>query len=320
MAMKITVTSRLPGGQTERLAEAGHEVWIYEGEGAIPRETLLARATGANALLTLLTDKVDEELLAAAPGLKVVANYAVGYDNIDLAACRRHGVVATNTPDVLTEATADLTWALLLAAARRVVEGHKMTEAGEYRGWGPHLLIGQDVGGATLGIFGTGRIGRAVAKRALGFGMRLIYTDVVSWPEGEAELDAERVDFDTLLAESDFLSLHVPLLAATAKIMDRAAFAKMKPTAVFVNAARGGLVDEEALCHALTTGEIFAAGLDVYDPEPPDPANPLLSLPNVVLAPHTGSASVASRAGMARVAVENVLAVLAGQAPQTPVT
>lgn len=317
---KIVVARRLPGGQVERLAEAGHEVWVHEGEGPIPRDTLLARAAGADALLTLLTDKVDEELLASAPNLKVVANYAVGYDNIDIDACRRRDVVATNTPDVLTEATADLTWALLMAAARRVVEGHKMTEEGRYMGWAPSLLIGQDVGGATLGIFGTGRIGRAVAQRAQGFGMRVIYADVVSWPDGEAQLGARRVEFAELLAESDFLSLHAPLLPATERIMDAAAFAAMKPTAVFVNAARGGLVDEDALCNALRTGEIFAAGLDVYDPEPPDPANPLLALPNVVLAPHTGSASVASRTGMARVAVENLLSVLAGQAPQTPVT
>lgn len=317
---RVTITRRLPAPAEEIVRSAGHDLWVYPDEGAIPRDLLLARAAEADGLITLLTDRVDEELLAAAPDLKVVANYAVGFDNIDVAACRRHGVVATNTPDVLTEATADLTWALIMGAARRLVEGHKMTEEGRYEGWEPSLLIGQDVYGSTLGVYGVGRIGKAVARRAAGFDMRVLYTDVVDWPEGEADLGARRVDLDTLFAESDVLSLHAPLLPETEKIMGREAFAKMKPTAILVNAARGGLVDEEALVDALREGEIFAAGLDVFDPEPPDPANPLLTLPNVVLAPHIGSASEASRGGMARLAAENLVAVLAGRDPLTPLT
>ena len=202
--MKVVITRKLPGNAEETIANNSHDVWVYEGEGAIPRDLLLEKVKDADAVITLLTDKVDAELLDRAKKLKIVANYAVGFDNIDVEECLKRGVFCTNTPDVLTQATADLTWALLMACARRVVEGHKMTEEGNYKGWAPGLLIGQDVWGSTLGIFGAGRIGRAVAERAIGFNMKILYTDDFPWEEGEKKLNAQKVNFETLLKESDF--------------------------------------------------------------------------------------------------------------------
>jgi len=317
--MKVVITRKLPGDAEQMIRNASHDVWIHEDDCVIPRDLLLEKVQDADALITLLTDKVDVELLENAPKLKIVANYAVGFDNIDVAACQEHGVVSTNTPDVLTEATADLTWALMMSCARRIVEGHKMTEKGQYKGWSPSLLIGQDLWEATLGIFGAGRIGRAVAKRAKGFNMKILYTDAFAWEEGENELNAKRVEFDELLAQSDFLSLHAPLLESTKKIMNYTSFKKMKKNSILVNAARGGLVDEADLYRALVEGEILGAGLDVYDPEPPEKNNPLLSMDQVVLAPHTGSASVNSRNGMAQLAAQNVINVLQGVDPVTPI-
>ncbi|MBG97504.1 D-glycerate dehydrogenase [bacterium] len=317
--MKVVITRKLPGDAEQMIRNASHDVWIHEDDCVIPRDLLLSKVQDADALITLLTDKVDTDLLKNAPNLKIVANYAVGFDNIDVKACCEHDVICTNTPDVLTEATADLTWALMMSCARRIVEGHKMTEKGQYKGWSPSLLIGQDLWEATLGIFGAGRIGRAVAKRAKGFNMKILYTDAFPWEEGENELNARRVDFDDLLAESDFLSLHAPLLESTKKIMNYAAFKKMKKNSILINAARGGLVDEADLYRALVEGEILGAGLDVYDPEPPEKNNPLLSMDQVVLAPHTGSASVNSRNGMAHLAAQNVINVLQGIDPLTPI-
>jgi len=317
--MKIVITRNLPGTAEETIAKNSHDVWVYNGDGAIPRDLLLEKVKDADAIITLLTDKVDSELLDKAENLKIVANYAVGFDNIDVEECLKRGVVCTNTPDVLTQATADLTWALLMACARRVVEGHKMTEEGGYKGWSPDLLIGQDVWGSTLGIFGAGRIGRAVAERARGFNMKILYTDEFPWEEGERTLNAEKVNFETLLKESDFLSLHAPLLPSTEKLLNLEAFRKMKKTSILINAARGGLIDEPDLYRAIIEGEILGAGLDVYDPEPPEKNNPLLSLDQVVLAPHTGSASVNSRNGMADLAAQNVINVLSGIDPITPI-
>tara|TARA_B100000029_G_scaffold264823_1_gene261002 strand:+ start:1633 stop:2592 length:960 start_codon:yes stop_codon:yes gene_type:complete len=317
--MKVVITRKLPGDAELKIKNSSHDVWVYEGDAAIPRELLLEKVENADAIITLLTDKVDSELLDKAKNLKVVANYAVGFDNIDIKECRKRGVVCTNTPDVLTQATADLTWALLMSSARRIVEGHKMTEAGQYKGWAPDLLIGQDVWGSTLGIFGAGRIGRAVAERAQGFNMQVIYTDEFNWKEGEENLGAKKVDFETLLKESDFLSLHAPLLSSTEKIFNFNAFKKMKKTSILLNAARGGLIDEPDLYRAIIEGEILGAGLDVYDPEPPEKNNPLLYLDQVVLAPHTGSASVNSRNGMADLAAQNVINVLSGIDPVTPI-
>jgi|TARA_Y100000994_G_scaffold238482_1_gene231063 glyoxylate reductase len=317
--MKVVITRKLPGDAERMIRNASHDVWTHEDDCVIPRDLLLEKVKDADALITLLTDKVDVELLENASNLKIVANYAVGFDNIDVKACQDHSVICTNTPDVLTEATADLTWALMMSCARRIVEGHKMTEKGQYKGWSPSLLIGQDLWEATLGIFGAGRIGRAVAKRAKGFNMKILYTDAFPWEEGEDELNAERVDFDELLAQSDFLSLHAPLLESTKKIMNYTSFKKMKKNSILINAARGGLVDEADLYRALVEGEILGAGLDVYDPEPPEKNNPLLSMDQVVLAPHTGSASVNSRNGMAHLAAQNVINVLQGVDPVTPI-
>lgn len=309
----------LPGQPDKKARSEGWDVVVPERGGRMSRVGLLSEVKEAFALVTLLSDRVDTELLDAAPRLKIVANYAVGYDNIDLSACKERGIVVTNTPDVLTEATADLTWALLLGSARRLVEGHRLVSRGEYQGWAPHLLLGQDVGGRVLGIFGAGRIGRAVAERSVGFGMKVLYTDSYPWEEGEKRLGAKRVAWEELLEQSDFLSLHAPLLPDTEKVMNRDAFSRMKPTAILINAARGGLVDEDALLEALDKGELFGAGLDVYDPEPPLQSNPLLKHPRIVLAPHLGSASVGVREEMGRLVIENILAVWEGRPPLTPV-
>jgi glyoxylate reductase len=285
----------------------------------MPRSLLLEQVRSAHGLLTMLTDRVDEALLEEAPLLKVVANYAVGFDNIDVAACRARDIVVTNTPDVLTDATADLAWALLLASARRIAEGDSLTRTGGFTGWEPGMLLGRAVRGATLGILGAGRIGQAVARRSAGFDMRVIYTSPRRWPEGEQTLGAQSVSLEQLLAESDFLSLHAPLNEATHHVIRRETLAQMKPTAILVNTARGGLVCEADLLEALNKGTLLRAGLDVFDPEPPRPENPLLHHPRVTLSPHLGSATVQAREAMAALAVRNLLAVLDGNPPLTPI-
>lgn len=285
--------------------------------GHLERAALLDAVAPADALIALLTDRIDDELLDAAPKLRVVANFAVGYDNVDVPAATRRGVVVTNTPDVLTEATADFTFALLLAAARRLIEGHQMVAGGGWTGWAPGQLLGAEVYGRTLGIIGLGRIGRAVARRAAGFDMRIIYTGRREVP-GAAELGARYVDLDTVFAESDFVTLHCPLTDDTRNIIGPSALAAMKPTAVLVNTARGGCVDEGALAEALRAGEIGAAGLDVFANEPQvTPA--LLSCDRVVLAPHAGSATTTARRRMAEICVHAVRAMLEGRRPDTPV-
>ena len=276
----------------------------------IDRRALLAGARGASAVVTLLTDEVDDAFLdAAGEGLRIVANYAVGYDNIDVAACTRRGVAVANTPDVLTEATADQAFALLLSVARRVREGHELVASGAWAGWEPLQLLGQDVGGATLGIVGMGRIGRAVARRARGFGMRVLYHNRHRDPEAERELGVDFTEFDALLEASDFLTLHTPLTEDTHHLIDATALARMKPTAVLVNTARGPVVDEAALVEALRRGAPWGAGLDVFEHEPQVLAG-LTTLDNVVLTPHTGSATESARTAMARLASEAVAAVL----------
>ncbi|HYW06486.1 MAG TPA: D-glycerate dehydrogenase [Longimicrobium sp.] len=273
---------------------------------------------GADALVCQLTDRVDAALLNRAPRLRVVATASVGYEHIDVAACRARGIVVTNTPDVLTSATADLTWALLLAAVRRLPQAERSLRAGEFTGWGFWDYLGGDLEGRTLGIFGMGRIGRAVARRAGGFGMRVIYHSRTPLPpDDERVLAAERVDFDALLARSDVLSLHAPLTPETRHAFDRSALARMRPGSVLVNTARGPLIDEAALVDALRDGPLGAAGLDVFEREPI--VHPgLLDLPNVVLLPHIGSATHGTRAGMATLAARNVRAVLDGDPPLTP--
>lgn len=280
---------------------------VYTGPPeAIPRDEFLKRAMDKDGLLTMLSERVDAELLdAAGPRLKVVANHAVGYDNIDVDECTRRGIVVANTPDVLTEATADLAWALVLAAVRRVGEGDRFLRAGTPWIWGPRMMLGHDLYGRTLGIVGYGRIGQATARRAKGFGMRVIHT--------------RETPFDQLVAESDVISIHAPLTPETRHLFNADVFRRMKPTAVLVNTARGPLVDEAALAEALRQGEIFAAGLDVFEREP-EVHQELLGLDNVTVVPHLGSATVETRAAMGLFAVENLLKGLHGERPRGQVT
>jgi glyoxylate reductase len=288
-------------------------------ERALSPTELVSRLQGKDGLICQITDMIDDAVLAT-PGLKVVSNVAVGYNNIDVASARRRGIVVTNTPDVLTDTTADFAWALLMASARRVVEADRYARSGDWTTWKWDLLWGLDVHGKTLGVLGFGRIGRAVARRALGFDMRVLYHDVVrATPDVERELKATYVDKDTLLRDSDFISLHVLLSPDTRHLIDERALRRMKRTAVLVNAARGPIVDESALVRALGERWIAAAGLDVFEDEPV--INPgLLGLSNVVLAPHIASASFDTRVAMSRLAVSNCLAVLEGKPALTPVT
>ncbi len=314
---RVFVTRSLPDDWLRPLLAAGLSVDVRDGSGPAPRPELLERARGAFALITFIGDRVDTELLTAAgPELKLVANFAVGYDNVDVAACAARGVLVSNTPDVLTDATADFAFALLLAVARRLLQGHQLAASGTWTGWEPTQLLGLELSGATLGIVGMGRIGQAMARRGAGFGMRIAYTGRVD--SGERTLDpaleARRVELAELLATSDFLSLHCPLTLSTKGLIDAAALARMKPTAVLINTARGGIVDDEALAAALRSFRLWGAGLDVFDGEPQiNPA--LLDLPNVVLAPHAGSATTFARSAMARLCVEAVLAVKDGRTP-----
>ena len=297
------------------LVEAGHELVEPDGDRSFTHEELVARAPRVDAIVCLLTDKIDAAVLAAgAPRLKVVANVAVGYDNIDLQAADAHGIAVSNTPGVLDESTADLAFLLILAAARRVWEAESDLRAGKWSGWDVDQYLGRDVHDAVLGVVGFGRIGRAVARRAAGFGMEVLHhtrrdTGLVGWCG----------DLDRLLAESDIVTLHVPLTDETRHLIDARRLALMKPDAVLVNTSRGPVVDEESLAVALEEDAIFAAGLDVYEREPE--VHPrLLAAPRTVLLPHIGSASLATRTRMARVAAENVVAVLAGERPKNPVT
>jgi glyoxylate reductase len=316
----FAVTNRLPETALEPLREAG-ELRIDERTEAIPRADLLALAGGADAILTLLHDRVDEELLeAAGPRLRCVANVAVGYDNVDLEAAARRGVVVTNTPGVLDDATADLTLALILAATRRVAEGDRLIRAGRPWTWGMSFMLGSGLRGKLLGIVGLGGIGRRVAERARAFGMEIAYHSRHPAPDGVvAELGAERLPLEELLARADVVSLHCPLTPETRHLIGEPQLAAMKRSAVLVNAARGPVVDEPALAQALAAGEIAAAGLDVYEQEPRvEPA--LLGLENVVLSPHLGSATVETRTAMAELAARNAISVLRGEGPLTPVT
>lgn len=294
------------------------DVTVHENDFGIPRDELLQVVRGRDAIVTMLTEKVDAEFLAAAgPELKLVANHAVGFDNLDLAACSAAGVLASNTPDVLTETTADTAFALLLAAARRVGEGERFLRSRTPWIWGPLMMLGQDVHHKTIGIVGFGRIGQAVARRARGFGMTVLYADAVQLPaEVEDETGARRVELDELLGSSDFVSIHTNLTEETRHLFGDKEFARMKPTAVIVNTSRGPVVDEAALADALENGEIFGAGLDVFEREP-EVHEKLLGLENVVVIPHLGSATVDTRNAMGHVVVDNVFAALDGQRPPT---
>jgi glyoxylate reductase len=311
--------SRLLPEAAVNLARSRADVDAYAHDRPMPRAELLERLAGKDGLVCVISETIDEELLAARPGLRVVSNVAVGYNNVDVAACTRRGVVVTNTPDVLTETTADFAWTLLMATARRLAEADRYTREGRFRQWEYMLLLGGDVHGKTLGVVGFGRIGRAMARRALGFGMRVLYQDAVAAdPAAERELRATRTDLATLLRESDFVTLHTPLIPETRHLINAESLRTMKKTAYLINAARGPVVDEAALVRALREGWIAGAGLDVFEEEPKvHPA--LIDLPNVVLAPHIASASHETRLQMATLAVENCLAVLEGKTPPTPV-
>ncbi|MFN8519352.1 MAG: D-glycerate dehydrogenase [Chloroflexota bacterium] len=317
---RVLVTREIPAVGLQLLREVA-DVDVWDRPTPPPRDELLRRVAGAEGLLALLTDRVDDELLdAAGPGLRVVANLAVGYDNIDLAACARRGIPVGNTPGVLTQATADLAFALLLAAARRLPESAALVTQDRWLTWDPLLLLGRDVSGATLGIVGFGRIGREVARRARGFGMRVLAHGRHAAPdEVYRELGAEPVGLDELLTRSDFVSIHVSLSPETRHLIGAAALARMRPGAILVNTSRGGVVDQAALAEALRSGHLFAAALDVTDPEPMRADDPLLRLPNCLVVPHIGSATQRTRDRMAEKAARNVIAGLRGEPLPDPV-
>ena len=309
---KIFVTRSLPGKALDRLREAGYQVEVHEGL-FLPREDLLKRVEGAIGLIPTVEDRIDAEVMDRAPELKVIACYSVGVDHVDLEAAKARGIRVTHTPGVLTETTADLTLALLLAVARRVVEGVDYARRGLWRAWHPELLLGMDLQGATLGIVGMGRSGQAVAKRAEAFGMKVGYTSRAPKP-----LPYPHLSLEELLATSDIVSLHTPLTPETHRLMNRERLFAMRPGSILINTARGGLVDTEALVEALR-GHLFGAGLDVTDPEPLPPGHPLYTLPNAVITPHIGSAGRRTRERMAEMAVENLLFALEGREPPNPV-
>ncbi len=311
---RVYVTRHLPGRALEYLGQHC-EVTVWGGELPVPADELRRQAASCEGLLALLTDRVDEGLLSGAPGLRVVSNMATGFDNVDVAAATPRGVLVTRTPGALSETTADFAFALLLAAARRVAEADRYVRAGHWKTWGPEILLGHDVHGATIGIVGMGGIGQEVAKRARGFGMRILYNSRERKPEWEERYTMTFAGIDELLAESDFVTLHAPMTEATRHLINERALRLMKPTAVLVNTARGPLVDQGALYRALAEGWIAAAGLDVTDPEPMAPDDPLLTLDNLVIAPHIASASVVTRSRMAMMAAEQLVEALGGKIP-----
>jgi glyoxylate reductase len=315
----IYITRKLPQAVIEPLNQEFHvEMWERE-DTPVPRDILLQKSKKAFALLTMLSDKVNEELLEKADSLKVVANLAVGYDNIDLEAAKQKGVAVCNTPDVLTDTTADLTFALLMTAARRIVEADRYIKEGQWESWSPLLLAGTDIHHKTIGIVGMGNIGEAVAKRAKGFDMEILYHNRSRKPHAEKALGAVYASLDELLTQSDFVVVLAPLTPETEGLFQKEQFRAMKKSAFFINAARGPIVDEEALTEALKTGEIAGAGLDVFVKEPIDSDHPLLSLDNVVALPHIASSSTETRLGMMNLCVENIHAVLKGDKPKTQV-
>jgi len=317
---KVFVTRKIPESGIELLKKAGLEVEVSDFDGVLPREQLLEKVKGVDAILSLLTDKVDNELLdAAGAQLKVVANYAVGYDNINMADMKAHNIIATNTPDVLTESVAEHAIALIFAIARKIVESDQFMRDGKYHGWGPMMFLGNDLVGKTLGLVGLGRIGAAVAKRMCdGFEMKVMYYDARRNEELEKKYNLQFVDLDTLLKESDFVSIHVPMMPETKHLISAEKLKMMKKTAYLVNTSRGPIVDEAALVEALKAGEIKGAALDVYEQEP-KMAPGLAELPNTVLTPHTASATEETRSAMSELAAKNIIAVLAGEAPLTQI-
>ncbi len=314
---RVFVTRKILPAGLELLREKC-QVEVFAGDGVVPRDVLLEKVRRIDGLLCLLSDPIDREVMDNARSLKVISNYAVGYDNIDVEYASRKGIVVTNTPGVLTDATADLAWALLLSVVRRTVEGDRFVREGKFSGWSPTLLLGQDLKEKTLGIVGAGRIGTAMALRSRGWDMRVLYYDRNRNALLEEKLGAQKTSLEQLLEESDFISLHLPLTPETRHLIDRPALERMKSTAYLVNTARGPIIDEQALAEVLREKQIAGAALDVYEHEPAVTPE-LLSLENVVLAPHIGSATVETRSEMSRIAALNLLSVLEGKMPPHPV-
>lgn len=312
---KVYVTREFPERGLKVIKEnLDAEVWPEYAPP--PKKLIIEKAKNVDALATLLSDKIDAEVFDAAPKLKIVSQMAVGFDNIDVKEATKRGIYVTNTPEVLTDTTADFAWALLMALARRVVEADKYVRTGQWKvGWHPMMMQGRDVYGSTIGIVGAGRIGYGVAERAKGFKMKILYYDVIPRPEMEKALGAKRVEFDELLKESDFVSIHVPLMKQTYHLVNAEKLKLMKKTAFLINNSRGPVVDEKALYQALKAGKIAGAGLDVFEQEPTPVDNPLLKLENVVVAPHISSASYETRSRMAEMVAENLVAFFKGERP-----
>lgn len=308
----VFITRRIPDIGLEMLSEHV-EIDLWEEELPPVYDVLRERTQKADGLLCLLTDRIDKELIENSARLRVISQYAVGIDNIDIESATKRKIPVGHTPGVLTDATADFTWALLMSAARRVVEADTFTREGKWKTWGPTILLGVDVARSTLGIIGFGRIGQAVARRAKGFDMRILYYDNKRLPEMEETLGVEYVSLETLIKEADFISLHVPLTPNTYHLIGEKEFSMMKKEAILINTARGSVVDQEALYHALKDRKIRGAAIDVTDPEPIPSNSPLLELPNLIVTPHVASASVQSRTKMAVMAAENLIAGLQGK-------
>jgi len=316
MSFKVYVTRQIPEEGINLLKKFCRMVEVNPHDSPLTYDELLMQVKGRDAILTMLSDRIDERLMSEAKSLKVIANYAVGYDNIDIKAATAKGIVVTNTPGVLTDSTADMAWALLFSIARRIVEGDKVTRVGKFVGWAPMFLLGRDVVGKTLGIIGAGRIGTAMAMRSRGWCMKVLYTTQSNRNAVlEEMLGAKRVDLETLLKESDFISIHTPLSEKTRHLIGAKEISLMKKTAYLINTARGSVIDEAALVNALKNKQIAGAGLDVYEEEPKLKPG-LAELDNVVLAPHLGSATIETRTKMAVMAAENIIAVLNGQKPK----
>lgn len=312
---KIYVTRELPERGLNNIRKY-FDVEVWPEYAPPPKKTIIEKAKNVDALASLLSDKIDAEVFNAAPKLKIVSQLAVGFDNIDIAEATKRGIYVTNTPEVLTDTTADFAWALLMAVARRVVEADKYVRTGQWKvGWHPAMLTGRDVYGATIGIVGAGRIGYAVAQRAKGFGMKILFYDVIPRPEIERDFGAKKVDLDTLFKESDFISIHVPLMKETHHLVNAEKLKLMKKTAYLINNSRGPVIDEKALYEALKNGQIAGAGLDVFEQEPAPMDNPLLKLNNVVVAPHISSASLETRAKMSEMVADNLVSFFEGKKP-----
>ena len=311
--MKIFVTRKIPE-EGLNILKKEHEVDVNPYNRVLTKREIIKGLKGKDGLLCLLTDNIDEEVIRSEPRLRMIASYAVGYDNIDVKTATELGIPVSNTPGVLTDATAEMAWALLFSVSRRIVEGDRFSRAGRFKGWDPLLLLGQDISGKVLGVVGTGRIGTAFALKSKGFNMKVLYVNNKRNEKLERELGAEKVDIDDLLKRSDFISLHVPLLSSTRHLISEKQLRMMKPNAILINTSRGPVIDEKALIKALKEKWIFGAGLDVYENEPEIPEE-LKELDNVVLQPHSASATIASRTGMAIIAAKNMIAGLRGDIP-----